>query len=142
MDLKNRGGKASAKSLIYMAENTGGEGGKAPAKSLKTRRRKAEKKSPLIVPPLRRAPGLPPGRAAGVSNLSVEQLVEQITEICARRRMHPFDANLGRQEMRLRSELRGLGFSERELGISPRQLGTNPRTLRSTRRRFGTGGDR
>ena len=35
MDLKNPGGKAPAKSLIYMAENSGGEGGEAPSKSLK-----------------------------------------------------------------------------------------------------------
>ena len=141
MDLKNPGGKAPAKSLIYMAENAGGEGGKAPSKSLKTWRRKAEKKSPLIVPPQRRAPGLPPGRPAGESDWSVEQIIEQIVTLCARRRMRPFDANLGRQEMRLRSELRGLGFSERELGISPRQLGTNPRSLRAARRRLGTRGE-
>jgi hypothetical protein len=35
MDLKNAGGKAPVKSLIYMAENSGGEGGEAPSKSLK-----------------------------------------------------------------------------------------------------------
>ena len=73
MDLKNTSGKAPAKSLIYIAENTGGEGGKAPSKSLKTRRRKAEKKSPLIVPPLRRVPGLPPGRAIAADAPSTER---------------------------------------------------------------------
>ena len=35
MDLKTAGGKAPVKSLIYMAENSGGEGGEAPSKSLK-----------------------------------------------------------------------------------------------------------
>lgn len=35
MDLKNPGGEAPAKSLIYMAENSGGEGGEAHPKPLK-----------------------------------------------------------------------------------------------------------
>lgn len=139
MDLKNPSGKAPAKPLICMAENTGGEGGKAPSKSLKTWRRKAEKKTPLIVSPLRRAPDSRPGRAAGDRDRSVEQLIEQIVAVCARRRLRPFDADLGRQEMRLRYELRGLGFSERELGISARRLGTNPRSLRAARRQVAEG---
>jgi hypothetical protein len=111
------------------------------SKSLKTRKADAEKKIPPISPPLRRAPGLQPARPAGASNQqSVDQLVEQIVEVCARRQSRPFDAELGRREMRLRYELRGLGFSERELGISPRQLGTNPRSLRAVRRQVGKRG--
>lgn len=103
-------------------------------KSLKTKRRRAEKKTPLRVPPQRHAPGWRPGRAAGESEQPLERLVEQIIDVGMRRRLHPFDADLGRLEMRLRCEVRGLGFSERELGISPRQLGTNPRSLRAIRR--------
>lgn len=64
----------------------------------------------------------------------IEQLVEELIALCHLRRLHRFDATLGRQETRLRHELRELGFSERELGVSRRQLGTNPRTLRVARR--------
>ena len=103
------------------------------ANPLKTKRRQAEKKRPLIIPPLRRPPGCEPGRVAGDDERAIETLVAQIVDVCARRCLHPFDDQLGRLEMRLRYELRGLGFSERELGISPRQLKTNPRSLRAAR---------
>lgn len=104
------------------------------ANPLKTKRRQAEKKRPLIIPPLRRAPGCEPGRVTGDDDEhAIETLVAQIVDVCARRCLHPFDDQLGRLEMRLRYELRGLGFSERELGISPRQLKTNPRSLRAAR---------
>ena len=101
-------------------------------KSLKTKRRRAEKKRPPYIPPPRRGAGLTPARAAG-EGWDVDSLVERIRQVCAERRSRPFDAGLGRLEMKLRSELRGLGFSERELCISPRQLGTNPRALRIAR---------
>jgi hypothetical protein len=71
---------------------------------------------------------------------SIEQLVEELLALCHLRRLHPFDASLGRQEIRLRYELRELGFSERELGVSRRQLGTNPRALRVARRRRASPG--
>jgi len=71
---------------------------------------------------------------------SIEQLVEELIALCHLRRRHPFDATLGRQETRLRHELRELGLSARELGISPRQLGTNPRALRATRRQRASRG--
>lgn len=71
---------------------------------------------------------------------SIKQLVDQLIAICALRRRHPFDMVLGRQEMRLRYELRELGFSERELGVSRRQLGTNPRALRAIRRQRASPG--
>ena len=71
---------------------------------------------------------------------SIEQLVEELIALRHLRRLHPFDASLGRQEKRLRHELRELGLSARELGISPRQLGTNPRALRATRRQRASRG--